>query len=93
MRELQRALPIAIGACEAAADVSEQLRFEERVSECGAVDGNQGGASAAAAGVNEASDDFLADAAFASYENLRVASRRIRDFFVKRPHGRCLAEQ
>jgi hypothetical protein len=43
--------------------------------------------------VDEPGNDFLAYPTFASYENLRVASRRIRDFFVKRPHGRRLAEQ
>jgi hypothetical protein len=43
--------------------------------------------------VDEPGDNFLADATFASNENLRVASRRIRDFFVKQPHGGCFAEQ
>ena len=39
--------------------------------------------AARAVGVNQSRDDLFADAAFAGDQNLRVASRRIRDLFVK----------
>ena len=93
MRELQRALSVAVRAGEAAADVAEELGLEERVSERGAVDRDQRSAPAAAVGVNEPGDDFLADSAFTGDENLRVASRRIRDFFVESANGGCFAKQ
>src|SRR4029078_3776449 len=93
MRELERALAIAIGAGEAAAHVSEEFRFEEGVGQGRAIHCDEGGTPAGAVGVYERGNDFLASPTFASYENLRVASRRIRDFFVKRPHGPRPAEQ
>ena len=78
---------VAIGVGEAALHVAEQLRFEERIGEAGAIDGDERGAAAVAALVNESGDDFLADAAFAGDQHLGVGARGMLDFLFDRADG------
>ena len=64
---------VAIGAGEAALDVAEQLRLEQRFGQAGAVDGDEVVALARPVGVNRPRDELLADAALAGD---RAPSRR-----------------
>ena len=65
---------IAVGAGEAAAHVSEQFGFEQRVRNAGGIEGDERAAAACAEGVNRPGGEFLADAAFAGDEHFRVGS-------------------
>ena len=71
----QPAALVAIGAREAAPDVSEQLGLEQGIGHAGAVDADQRRVTPRAALVNDARDDFLADAAFAGDQHLGIAAR------------------
>ena len=83
VRLLERTEPIAVGAGEAAPDVTEELGLEQRLRKRRAVDRDERRAAARAAGVNEARDDFLARPALAGDQNLGVAARRVEDFFLE----------
>ena len=63
---------VAIGAGEAALDVAEQLRLEQRLGQAGAVDRDEGSRGAGPLRLNRAGDELLADAALAGDEHLRV---------------------
>ncbi len=76
MGELQFARLVAIGAGEAALDVSEELRFEERLGQPRAVHGDERAMGAGRVHVDRARDQVLADAAFPGNENLGFAERR-----------------
>ena len=84
---LEPAALVAVGVGEAALHVTEQLRFEQRVREAGAVDGDERAAAAAAALVNQPRDDFLADAALTGDEHLGIGARGVIDFFFDTPNG------
>ena len=73
--------------------MTEQLAFEERFRDGGAVDGDERKGSAAAGGVHQPRDDFLADTAFAGDENLRVGTRRGPDILAEPLHGDTLTDQ
>ena len=89
----QLARAVAVRAGEAAAHVTEQLRFEQRFGQRRAVDGDERNAIALAGRVNETRDHFLADAAFARDENLRVAARGILDLAAQRLEGAAQADE
>jgi len=57
---------------EAAADVAEKLGLEQRLRQTGAIDRQKRRVRTATSLVNQASHDFLPDAAFAGDEHLRV---------------------
>ena len=82
MRELELARLVAIGAREAAADVSEQLRFEERLRHTAAVHCDEGLAGTRAVVVDTARDDLLADTALASDQDFRIGARDALDFLA-----------
>ena len=71
---------VAIGAGEAALDVAEELRLEQRFGNAGAVDRHERGFGARAGGVDGPGDDFLADAALAGDQDLGVGARDALDF-------------
>ena len=75
MRELQLARLVAIGAREAALDVTEQLRLEQRLGQTRAVHRDEGAPRAARSHVDGAGDEVLADPAFAGDQDLRFADR------------------
>ena len=74
-RHLEQARLVAIRAGEAAADVAEQLGFEERVGQARAVERDERCRRARAALVNQPRDDFLADAGLAGDQDLGVRAR------------------
>ena len=73
--QLQLARLVAIGAGEAALDVAEQLRFEQRLGQAGAVDRDERARGAGRVHVDLAGDEVLADAALAGDQDLGVAGR------------------
>src|SRR6185436_13591726 len=77
--DLEEPETIAVGAREAAFDVAEERRLEERVRDAAAVDRDQRGPRPAAPLMNDSRDDFLADAALAGDQDLRVGSGGIVD--------------
>ena len=84
---LEQAGLVAIGVGEAALDVAEELRLEQRVGQAGAVERDERLRAARAALVNQLRGDFLADAAFAGDEHLGVGARGGGDVAVER--ARC----
>ena len=86
VRRLELAGLVAIGAGEAALHVAEQLRLEQRFGQAGAVDRRERHGRARAAVMNAARDNFLADAALAGDQNLRVAARDAIDLGLQRLH-------
>ena len=76
---------VAIGAGEAALDVAEQFRFEQRFGKAGAIDGTKGRLRARAAALNRAGDDFLADAALTGDEHFGVGPGDAIDFLLEIP--------
>ena len=72
-RRLQLADLVAIGAGEAALHVAEQLRFEQRLGQAGAVDRDERPAARGDSAWSVAGDEILADAALAGDEDLGVA--------------------
>ena len=91
--DLELAGLVAIGAGEAALHVAEQLRFEERLREPGAVHGHEGSAGAAAAGVERARDQLFADPALARDQDLGVGMRDAFDLLNEFDHLLARANQ
>ena len=83
--ELEQAGLVAVGAGEAAAHMTEQLRLEQRIGNRGAVERDQLDVAASALLVNQPRDDFLADTALASEENLGVRTSGVVDFTFELP--------
>ena len=75
-RHLEQARLVAVGAGEAAAHVAEQLGLEQRVGQARAVERDQRRRGARAPLMNQARDDFLADAGLAGDQHLRVGRER-----------------
>ena len=84
---LEEARLVAIGVGEAAFDVAEELRLEQRIGQAGAVQGAERLRTARAAVVDQLRGDFLADTAFAGDEDLGVGARGGGDVTVER--ARC----
>src|SRR3990172_4375607 len=84
---IEQAALVAIGIGKAAAYVPEELRLEQRVRHAGAVHRDEGTVRPTAALVDELRDDFLADAAFAGDEDLRVGARRADDLLFDVSNG------
>ena len=89
MRELELAALVAVGAGEAALDVAEELRLEQRFGDAGAVDRHERRQPAAGVAVDVARDDVLADAALAGDQDLGGALRRPRGHGEQFRHGRA----
>ena len=92
MRLLEPSLLVAVRIGETAADVTEELRREQRVGDAGTVDCDQLARGATAALMNELRDDFFADAALAGDEHFRVGERGAIDFFAHAPGGIAVAD-
>ena len=73
--------------------VTEELCLEQRLGERRAIDGDERRTAAGAAGVDQARDDFLARPALAGDQNLRVAARRVEDFFLESEDGRTRTDE
>ena len=63
------------GAGERAADVAEELAFEQAFAECAAVDADERAVAALAELVDRVGDEFLAGAGFAEQQDRRAAAR------------------
>ena len=90
MRELELAALVAIGAGEAALDVPEELRLEQRFGEAGAVDRHERRLPATGMAMDVARDQVLAHAALAGDQHLRGTlgrARRHREQFRHRRAG------
>ena len=79
------------GAGEGALLVAEELAFEQRLGERGAVDGHEGAAGARAAAVEGAGDELLARAALAAQQHGRVGGRDPGDAAADLAHHRAVA--
>ena len=75
MRLFEPALAIADGAGERAANVAEQLRFEQRLGNRRAVERDEAEHAPRAVVVNRARHDFLAGARLTGNENGAVGGR------------------
>jgi hypothetical protein len=73
VRGLEAALAAVGRAGEGAAFVAEQLRLDQRVGKCGAVDRDEGFAASPAAVVKRVRDQLLAGSALARDDHRRVA--------------------
>ena len=72
---------IAMRVGEAAAEMPEELGLEQRFGHAAAVDGDQRPAAPRAALVNQARQQFLADAALAGDQHLAIAGSDLLRFF------------
>ena len=88
VRGLQLARLVAVGAGEAALDVAEQLRLEQRLGQAGAVHRHERVTASPRARVNAAREQILADAGLSRDEHLARRSWR-RD--PPRPAGSAFA--
>ena len=82
MGGLEPAALVTVGVREAALHVSEQLGFQQRIREPGAVDRDQRAPASSATLVDQSRDDFLADSALTSDEHFGITARGVIDFFV-----------
>ena len=84
--DLELAGLVAVGAGEAALDVAEQLRFEQRLGQAGAVHRDERLVHARLTVVDGAGDEFLADAALAGDQDLGVGARDALDLLLQLHH-------
>src|SRR5258705_13933658 len=75
MRLLEPALPIADRSGEGAAHMPEQLRFQERFWNRGAIESDEAGQAPRTVVMNRAGDDFFAGAGFPGNKNCAVGGR------------------
>ncbi len=90
---LEQARLVAIRAGEAAAHVSEQLRLDQGIRQSGAVQRHERPGRPAAALMDQTSDNFFADACFASYQDLRVGARGAIDIRLDRSNGFAMTDE
>ena len=91
---LELARLVAIGAGEAALDVAEQLRLEQRFGQAGAVDGDERPRRRAGCCVWMArGDELLADAALAGDQHLGVGARDALDLLAQLQHRVAAANE
>ena len=88
VRELELAALVAVSAGEAAFDVSEEFRLEERFGDAGAVHRHERRQSAAGVAVDISRDHVLAHSALACDQDLGGAFRRTRGHGEQFRHGR-----
>ena len=89
MRELELAALVAVGAGEAAFDVSEELRLEERFGDAGAVHRHERRQPAAGVAVDISRDHVLAHTALARDQDLGRTLRRTRGHGEQFRHRRA----
>src|SRR5262249_36790031 len=75
VRHLELALLVAVGPGEAALDVPEQLGFEQRLRQAGAVDRDERTLRPRASLVDRVRDQLFADAALSGDQHLRAGPR------------------
>ena len=85
--EFQQAGLVAVCTGEAAPHMTEQLRLEQRIGNCGAVERDQLDVAAAALLMNEPGHDFLTDTALAREENFGVRTGGVVDFTFELPRN------
>jgi hypothetical protein len=83
MGGFEQALAGAVGPGERAALVSEQLAFQQRVGECGAVDRDQRLCGAVAAVMNGPGHEFLASPGLSGDENSNIRRRDASNLLAK----------
>ena len=93
VRRLELAGLVAIGAGEAALHVAKELRLQQRFGQAGAIDRRKHHGGPRAAVMNAARYNFLADAALAGDENLRVAPRDAIDLGLEGVNLAALADE
>jgi hypothetical protein len=84
MSELEAPNLVPVGAGETAFDVTEQFRFEERLGNRRAVDGDEWASFARRVRVDVPGDDIFADTALTGEQHFRAAQR---DAVRNTPHG------
>ena len=89
MRELELAALVAVGAGEAAFDVAEELRLEERFGDAGAVHRHERRQPAAGVAMDVSRDHVFAHPALAGDQDLGRALRRPRGHGEQFRHGRA----
>ena len=89
MRELELAALVAVGAGEAALDVPEELRLEQRLGDAGAVHRHERRQLAAGVAVDVPRDHVLADAALAGDQDLGRTLCRTLGHGEQFRHGRA----
>ena len=89
----RQTLFVPVRAGEAAARMTEQLRFEQRLGRAGAVDRDERVRTPAAGVVNEPRDDLFADSGFTDDEHVDIGARGGRDILAQPLHRLALAEQ
>jgi hypothetical protein len=67
--------------------VAEELGLQQGVRKSRAIDRDEGVTAAAAAFVDQAGHDLLADAAFTGDEDLRIGAGRMMNLFFNVPNG------
>jgi hypothetical protein len=73
--------------------MAEQLRFQQRFRNTGAVEGDEGTAGPAAPGMDEAGGDLLADPAFAGNQYFRFSRAGVPDVLEDGPDSRASSKQ
>jgi hypothetical protein len=86
VRHFELARLVTIGPGEAALDVTEQLRLEERLRQAGAVHRDEVVVLPRPLGMDGPGDDFLARAAFARNKHLCIGSGDAEDLLTKLLH-------
>jgi hypothetical protein len=81
--QLELARLVAIGAGEAPLHMAEELRFEERFRQSGAVHRHELVVLTRPFSVDGAGDDFLADAALSGNQHLRIGAGHAQDFLTQ----------
>jgi hypothetical protein len=92
VRLLEEATLVGHGAGEAALGVAEQLRFQQRLRQCRAVDGDEGPAGAVRKVVHGAGDQLLAGARLAGDQHAGAHRRHALDQLEDARHRRRVAD-
>ena len=93
VRRGEQAVAIALRVRKAATHMAEQLGFEERIGDAGAIDGDERRAAASAQTVDQTRDNFLPDTAFARDQDFRPGTRGRFDVLAQLAHRRCGAHE
>ena len=93
MRQLELARLVAIRAGEAALDVAEELRLEQRLGHAGAVHGDERTRRPRASCMHRVRDQLLAGPALPGDEDLGVGSGDVVDLFLQLANDDTVAKQ